>query len=195
MFERGFKAWCERYSGEKRLELGLSPGDPLDPHLLAKSLGIKVLTPSQVPGLSSNALGILLRNDGKTASCWSAVTIVAGSKTVVILNSSHSPGRQSNDLAHELAHRIRGHVTHSMDVSSEGIMLISEYGKEQEDEADWLAGCLLLPRDALVRIKANGTDNATAADLFGVSTRMLKYRMAMSGVERQFSYGRSSAMN
>lgn len=190
MFERGFKAWCERYSGKKRQELGLRSEDPLDPHLLAKSLDIKVLTPSKVPGLSSDALHILLRNDGKTASCWSAVTIIADSKTAVILNSSHSPGRQSNDLAHELAHRIRGHSAHAMEVSSEGIMLISEYGKDQEEEADWLAGCLLLPRDALVRIKANGTDTATAADLFGVSTRMLKYRMSMSGVERQFSNGK-----
>lgn len=195
MFERGFKAWCERYAGEKRKELKLHPEDPLDPHLLAKNLGIKVLTPNKVPGLSHDALSILLRNDGKTASCWSAVTIVAGSRTAVILNSSHSPGRQSNDLAHELAHRIRGHDTHAMEVSAEGIMLISEYDKDQEEEADWLAGCLLLPRDALVRIKANGTDTATAADLFGVSTRMLKYRMSMSKVERQFSYGRSSPMN
>lgn len=192
MFERGFKAWCERYASDKRKELGLHPEGPLDPRLLARVLGIKVLTPDEIPGLSTNAREILLRNDGKTASCWSAVTIVAGSKTAVILNSSHSPGRQSNDLAHELAHRIRGHGTHAMEVSSEGIMLIGEYGKDQEEEADWLAGCLLLPREALVRIKANGTDVATAADIFGVSTRMLKYRMSMSGVERQFSYGRSS---
>lgn len=190
VFERGFKAWCERYSGDKRKELGLQPEDPLDPRQLAKNLGIKVVTPNDVSGLSSDALGILLRNDGKTASCWSAVTIVAGSRTAVILNSSHSPGRQSSDLAHELAHRIRGHGTHAMEVSSEGIMLISEYGKVQEEEADWLAGCLLLPREALVRIKAKGTEIATAAELFGVSTRMLKYRMSMSGVDRQFSYSR-----
>lgn len=75
-----------------------------------------------------------------------------------------------------------------MEVSAEGIMLISEYGKVQEEEADWLAGCLLLPREALVRIKARRTDFSEAALTFGVSTRMLKYRMSMSGVDRQFSY-------
>lgn len=188
MFERGFKTWCEKYSAEKRKELGLKPADPLNPHLLAKNLGIKVLTPHDIPGLSSESLGVLLRNDGKTASCWSAVTIVAGAKVAVILNSSHTPGRQSSDLAHELAHRIRGHGTHSLGVSTEGIMFINEYGKAQEEEADWLAGCLLLPREALVRIKARKIDFSEAAQTFGVSTRMLKYRMSMSGVERQFSY-------
>lgn len=188
MFERGFKAWCEKYSAEKRKELGLNPADPLNPRALAKNLGIKVITPDDVPNLSSQSLGILLRNDGKTSSCWSAVTIVAGEKTAVVLNSSHTPGRQASDLAHELAHRIRGHGTHSMEISVAGIMLISEYGKAQEEEADWLAGCLLLPREALVRIKARKTDFSEAAKIFGVSTRMLTYRMSMSGVERQFSY-------
>lgn len=188
MFERGFKAWCERFATEKRKELGLKPADPLKPHLLANNLGIKVFTPNDVPGLSTKSLEILLRNDGKTASCWSAVTVVAGTKTAVILNSSHTQGRQSSDLAHELAHRIRGHGTHSMEVSAEGIMLISEYDKMQEEEADWLAGCLLLPREALVRIKTRKIDFAEAAQIFGVSTRMLKYRMSMSGVDRQFSH-------
>lgn len=187
MFERGFKSWCEKYAAEKRQELGLRPADALDPRALAKHLGIKVFSPKDIPGLSEEALNILLRNDGVTPSCWSAVTLVVGNKTAVILNSSHSPGRQSSDLAHELAHRIRGHVTHSMEVSTEGVMFISEYDKLQEDEADWLASCLLLPRDALVKIKRQGLELADAANAFGVSLQMLKYRMARSGVERQFA--------
>lgn len=187
MFERGFKTWCEKYAAEKRQELGLQPTGALDPRLLAKHLGIKVFTPEDIPRISQDALTVLLRNDGRTPSCWSAVTLVVGSKAAVILNSSHSPGRQSSDLAHELAHRIRGHVTHSMQVSTEGIMFISEYDKLQEDEADWLASCLLLPRDALVKIKRQGLELAMAASDFGVSLQMLKYRMARSGVERQFA--------
>jgi Zn-dependent peptidase ImmA (M78 family) len=74
-----------------------------------------------------------------------------------------------------------------MQVSAEGIMFISEYDKLQEDEADWLASCLLLPRDALVKIKRQGLELAMAASDFGVSLQMLKYRMARSGVERQFA--------
>lgn len=187
MFERGYKAWCEKYAAEARVRLGLNSGDPMDPKRLADDLGIRVFTPAQVPGLSAKSLQILLRNDGKTPSCWSAVTLVVGTKVAVILNSSHTVGRQASDLMHELAHRIRGHATHAVDVSAEGVMLIASYDKREEEEADWLSGCLLLPRDALLRIRARGLKSPDAAELYGVSQRMLKYRMAMTGVTRQFA--------
>jgi Zn-dependent peptidase ImmA (M78 family) len=187
VFQRGFKTWCERYSSEVRTELGLTPSAPLDPRVLAKHLGIRVWTPEDVRGLGQESLSILLRNDGETPSCWSAVTLVVGNTTLVIINSSHSRGRQSNDLMHELAHRIRQHKTHDMEVSAEGFMLLKAYGKEQEDEADWLAACLLLPRDALVSIMRRGLDPAEAAEQYGVSRRMLTYRLAMTGVNRQFA--------
>lgn len=76
---------------------------------------------------------------------------------------------------HGLAHRIRAHRTHDMQVSAEGVMFIAEYDKLQEDEADWLVACLLLPREALVKVKLRGLDFAEAAKLFGVSLQMLKY--------------------
>lgn len=186
MYERGFKTWCEKYSTDKRQVLGLAPSDPLDPRALAKHLGVRVMTPHNIPGLSEESLGVLLRNDGKTASCWSAVTLVVGTKVAVILNSSHPPARQASDLAHELAHRIRGHKTQEVDVTEDGLMLLKSYDKLQEDEADWLAGCLLLPREALLAIKRQGLDEAAAASKYGVSPRMLNYRLSCTGVNRQF---------
>jgi hypothetical protein len=187
VFERGFKTWCEKYATDTRRELGLKPSDPLDPRKLAAKLGIRVWTPEQVPGLSAESLQILLRNNGKTPSCWSAVTLVVGTRIVVVLNSSHSQGRQSSDLMHELSHRIRAHETHDMEVSPAGLMLLSGYDKKQEEEADWLSGCLLLPREALVSIKSRRLDIDNAAQIFGVSIRMLNYRLAMTGVNRQFT--------
>ncbi|MHA6913571.1 ImmA/IrrE family metallo-endopeptidase [Ralstonia pseudosolanacearum] len=187
MFERGFKAWCERYASEKREELGLKPSDPLDSFKLAANLGIRVWTPHDVPGLDETHIATLLRNDGKTPSCWSAVTLVVGSRVVVILNSSHSTGRQASDLTHELAHRIRGHKAHDVEVSAEGLMLLKSYDKQQEEEADWLSGCLLLPREALIAIKKRRLALPDAAAEFGVSQRMLNYRLAMTGVNRQFA--------
>lgn len=186
MFERGFKAWCERYSTEKRLDLGLQADAPLDAFKLAKHLGVKVWTPREVPGLSEESLGVLLRNDGATASCWSAVTIVVNNRILVILNSSHPPGRQSSDLTHELAHHIRGHKAQEASVSPEGLMMLKNYEKIYEEEADWLSGSLLLPREALVTIKRRGLEPAKAAEEYGVSVRMLNYRLSMTGVNRQF---------
>ncbi len=113
--------------------------------------------------------------------------VVGNTKIVVILNSSHSAARQASDLAHELAHRIRGHQAQEVSLSVDGIMLLSGYDKQEEDEADWLSGCLLLPRDALMLIRRKGLENAEAAAEYGVSTKMLRYRMAMTGVNRQFA--------
>jgi Zn-dependent peptidase ImmA (M78 family) len=92
---------------------------------------------------------------------------------------------------HELSHRTLEHGAKKVDASTEGIMLLSSYDKKQEDEADWLAGCLLLPRDALVRIRKENVELPDAARLYGVSLRMLNYRMAMTGVNRQFSAPKS----
>lgn len=187
MFERGFKTWCEKYSTEKRKELGLAKDAPLDARALAKNLGVRLWTPREVPGLSSATLDILLRNDGKTASCWSAVTLVVGMNVLVILNSSHSPARQASDLTHELAHGIRGHEAQEVALTDDGLMLLKDYDKVQEEEADWLAGCLLLPRDALMAIKRQRLDDSDAASQYGVSAKMMSYRMAMTGVNRQFA--------
>lgn len=187
MFERGFKAWCERYSAEKRKALGLEPHSPLDARALAAHLGVRVWTPADVPGLNEQAIAVLLRNDGETPSDWSAVTLIAGSKVLVILNSSHSSARQASDLTHELAHRIRGHEAKEVSVSEDGLMLLSSYEKAEEEEADWLASSLLLPREALAWIKRRRLDAAAACTEYGVSARMLQYRISMTGINRQYA--------
>lgn len=187
MFERGYKTWCEKYSTAIRIELGLAADAPLDARALAKHLGIRVWSPRDVPGLSEETLSVLLRNDGKTQSCWSAVTLVVESKVLVILNTSHSVARQASDLTHELAHRIKNHEAQEVDVTEGGLLLLKSYDKKQEDEADWLSGCLLLPREALTSIKRRALTESDAAAEYGVSTRMLNYRMSMTGVVRQFA--------
>lgn len=88
---------------------------------------------------------------------------------------------------HELAHRIRGHQAEEVEISEDGIMILNSYDKALEEEADWLAGCLLLPRDALVRIKKERLSDVEAAARYGVSLRMLSYRNSMTGVNRQYT--------
>ena len=187
MFERGYTTWCEKFSTDKRLALGLAASAPLDTIAFAKHLGVRVWTPHEVPGLSADSLSVLLRNDGKTPSCWSAVTLVVGKNVVVILNASHSPARQASDLTHELAHRIRGHEAQEVSVTEDGLMLLKSYDKKQEEEADWLSGCLLLPRDALISIKQRQLDDSMAVSEYGISLKMLNYRLAMTGVNKQFA--------
>ncbi|MBA2307481.1 ImmA/IrrE family metallo-endopeptidase [Candidatus Dependentiae bacterium] len=146
-------------------------------------LGVRVLTPNDVEGLSSDSLKTLLRNDG-SPSCWSAVTIVVNSKVVVVLNSTHTKARQASDLAHELSHRILSHGAKEASVTEEGLMVLNNYDKLEEEQADWLSGCLLLPREALMAIKRRRTDESAAAQEYGISQQMLRYRMSTTGVDR-----------
>lgn len=187
MFERGFKTWCERYAADVRQKLGVKPTAPLDARALAAYLGVRVWAPRDIAGLSEETLSVLLRSDGKTPGCWSAVAIVVGEKVAVILNSAHSAARQASDLTHELAHRIREHEAAEVQVTEGGLMLLSSYDKVQEEEADWLSGCLLLPREALISIKRRGLNDSTAAAEYGVSLRMLTYRINRTGINRQFA--------
>lgn len=185
MFERGFKSWCEKRAVEIRKELGIKQHEKLDPAALALHMKVRVWAVDDVPGLSDSSKDLLLKDPG--ASLWSAVTLFDGEKRLVILNSSHSAGRRSNDLMHELAHLILGHSPSSMERCEGGLALRSNCDKKQEQEADWLAACLLLPRPALVSIRRANHDLANAASLYGVSQAMLNYRLAVTGVNAQFS--------
>ena len=183
MFRRGFKTWCENVSAQYRRELGLRSLDPLNPVALAKHLDIKLWRPEDVPELDEQYLRILLRDDPDS---WSATTICVGTRSVVIVNSSHSPARQASDITHELAHIILAHKPARMDVTEDGIMILSTFDTLQENEAAWLSGCLLLPRPALVAITRTRLDGVAAASRYGVSAEMLQYRRNVTGVDQQF---------
>lgn len=184
MFERGFKSWCERRAVELRKELGLKQYEKLDPNNLAARMNVRVWVVEQVPGLSDKSKEDLLTDPG--SSLWSAITLVDGTKRLIILNSSHSLARRANDLMHELAHMILGHSPSLMEISEGGIPLRSNRDKKQEQEADWLGACLLLPRPALVTIMRGNSDLDEAATRYGVSKAMLNYRLAVTGVNAQF---------
>jgi len=182
VFKRGFKAWCERVSLEKRADLGLRANDPLNPAGLAENLGITVWTPTDVPGFSQEGIEILLRRDPDS---WSAVTLRLPGADLIILNSAHSMARQNSDLMHELAHILLAHTPTRVDVSEDQQLLLRTHDGSQEEEAGWLAGCLLLPRPALLTILRLGGATRDAARKYGVSLDMLTYRIRIAGVEIQ----------
>jgi Zn-dependent peptidase ImmA (M78 family) len=53
---------------------------------------------------------------------------------------------------------------------------------EQEQEATWLAGCLLLPRALLLREAYAGTSAEAIATKYQVSQEMARFRLNTSGV-------------
>jgi Zn-dependent peptidase ImmA (M78 family) len=185
VFKRGFKSWCENVAILQRKALGLRPIDPLNPTQLAKHLGIEVWSPYDIPEINSECLQILLDEDPDS---WSAITVSANSKDVIILNPTHAGGRPASNLMHELAHILIGHNPARIDVSEDGYLMLSTFDRTQEEEAKWLCGCLLLPRDALLLIRRQHISFNTAARRFGVSGLMLQYRLNVTGISKQATY-------
>ena len=186
---RGFKAWCERTADDYRQALGVTPTGALDPRRLAGHLGVRVATPEDVPTLSDTARRQLVEVD---PGSWSAVTIARGDARLVILNSGHGDGRQRSSLAHELAHLILNHATDRTRLSHEGLLFRGTFDREQEDEASWFAGCLLVPRDGLLEARLRTPDEHALAARFGVSADMIVWRLQMTGVLRQVRWRRST---
>ena len=179
---RGFKAWCERTSQEYRAALGVRLADRLDPRRLAELLDVQVSVPEAIPGLSRASIHQLTRVDRDS---WSAVTISQSGRSLIVLNSGQSAARQTSSLVHELAHIILNHAPDETVLSDEGVLFRGSYDANQEDEANWLAGCLLVPRDGLLAAGRRSADPMALAERFGVSRDMIEWRLRMTGVMRQ----------
>jgi len=185
-FARGFKTWCENTSKGLRKEIGLGPLDPICTQVLARHLGVLVWNAEDVPGVDSEALETLLVAEPDS---WSALTVRAAGQIVVIMNSTHTGGRPASNLAHELAHLILDHTAARVDISEDGFLVLQSFDRQQENEADWLAGCLLLPRPALLATLKAKIPVSTIARQFGVSVEMVQYRVNVTGVEAQVRAG------
>lgn len=187
MFRRGFKSWAEQTSERIRLKSKLPCTAPLNPMKLADQLSVSVLSPAELPTLDPNVIRRLLNDHSES---WSAVTVSQGRSHLIIVNSSHAPTRLNSSLAHELAHIILGHEPAMMFMTPASGASLRTYNEEQEEEANWLAGALLLPRDALLSIRRRGLSDEQAATEYGVSPAMLRYRFNVTGVDVQLSRGR-----
>ena len=66
-------------------------------------------------------------------------------------------------------------------------MILDTYDKFQEEEANWLGGALLVPREALLYVLSRNRRNENAALHFSVSTQMIKWRRQMTGVDKQLN--------
>lgn len=178
MLRRGFKSWCENTSISYRKTLRLEKHAPLCSHILAKYLDVKLLTPNEINGLSTSDINLLLKTDSDS---WSAVALSNNKSNIIIYNSSHAKTRQANDIMHELSHIIIRHKPQMTHYSEEIGILLRQYDKMQEEEADCLAATLLLPKEALIKIKFARKSVALAADYYGVSQQLMRMRLGTSG--------------
>ena len=173
---RGFKADAERTSEAIRAELQLKAWAPLSPWDLAEHLDIPVLPLSELDGVAA-ARRLFA---GSESGSFSALTVFDGPRRLVVHNDAHSAGRQASNVAHELAHGLLLHEPRPA-LNSFGCR---DWNQDMEDEAVHLSGTLLIPRAAAYVIARNGWSDVEAAQRYGCSDAMVKWRVGISGAAR-----------
>lgn len=178
--ERGFKARAERLAIQVRRELGLSASDRLDPRALARHLGVAVVGLPELArcGASDSSIRHFLE---VSPAELSALTIRDGDLLLIVENPRHSSGRRSSSLTHELSHVLLKHEPGS----AFGTGGCRRWNQKEEDEADWLAGVLLVPRPAALRFARLGTPVDIAAYNMGVSVQLMEWRLNHTGAAAQ----------
>lgn len=180
----GFKAHAERLAKSARAELGLGTIEKLDPKKFLTHKGFVVWTPQEVPSLPEEVIEQLTIND---PDAWSGLTIREPNCTAIIYNPTHSSERTANTLMHEWAHLELRHKPNRVDRSDQGILLLSDYPAELEEEADLLAATALIPRDGILHHRRLGLDVPELALHFGTSQQLAKWRLRTTGVDRQLA--------
>ena len=188
--ERGFKSRCEEMSRSLRADIGLAATAPLHADQLASYLDIAVWPVNRL-GLSDSDLSQLIDKD---PDAWSAITVSASGRDAIVVNPNHRSGRYSSDVMHEVAHLLLGHQPSIMFFAGNVDRVLRGFDPSAEEEANWLAGALLLPREALVSARRRRIPLLKICELYKVSRQMLDFRMRVTGIERQFKRTRSPAV-
>jgi DNA-binding NarL/FixJ family response regulator len=190
---RGFKAESERQATSLRSAIGCSETRTPDLADLATHLRVAVLPADR---LLNGGIQTLLQLHDAQPGCFSAATISPpGGRHIVIYNpvsldgqilntvEARADGRTRSNVAHEFAHIVLGHdIRQVQKISGQHFFTCNP---DQEEEANWLAGALLLPRPLLLNATRDGLTNEEIARRNEVSVDMARFRTNATGVKMQ----------
>lgn len=184
-YQRGFKTAANNLAAEVRAGLEIGPFDRLDPRVLAAWLAIPIIDLSSLAAEAPKVKHLL----HVETEVFSAVTVFAGPRRTIVHNDAHSLARQNSNISHELSHGLLQHPrTPALDDTGCRI-----WNQDIEDEANWLAGCLLVPEVAALEIARGRWTIAEAARRFGVSQKMIQYRLNATGAAKRVYRAASKA--
>lgn len=175
---RGFPTEANWIASDVRAELGLEPEDRLDPLTLADALDIPVTRMSE---LRREAPRVVAYFSGPQQGAFSAMTLFCGRRRTIIHNDAHSPARQVSNITHELSH---GLLLHPRTPPLDAVGLRAS-DRALEEEAGWLTGALLISEASALLIAERGWSVETAATHYGVSQRMVQFRLNVTGAPRR----------
>jgi hypothetical protein len=157
---------------EERAGLGLNSQEPLDPYALAEEHGIPVYTLTQ---LLDHHLDPVTRDHfyAARAKAWSAALIPFGPARVIVENDAHAPVRRRANIAHEIGHHLLEHSFESVILGEDHKR---QFNKDQEQQAMFISGELLIPEEAARKAAYADWDNTKVAQYFDVSEQFAQMR-------------------
>lgn len=182
---RGFKSEAERIAADIRQRQGCGEQEPAPLESVADGLGVEMIPADRLVDRARLEELEAIQSDAFSAATFRR----PNGKRVVVFNPLHSVGRTRSNQAHELAHVILDHNVRT--IERVGNLKFLTCDIEQEEEADWLGGCLLLPRALLLNAAFKGMNSAQIAETYETSEPMARFRLNASGVLVQV--GRSRA--
>jgi len=172
-YRRGFKSAAAELAAETRAEMHLGLFDRLDIRALAEWLEVPIIDLSGFQTVAPAVLHLL----AVEIDVFSAVTVFCGPRRTIVHNDGHALVRQNSNICHELSHALLHHPpTPAMD--DRGCRI---WDQDIEDEASWLAGCLLVPERAVLEVARGRWTIPQAALRFDVSEKMIQYRVNVTG--------------
>lgn len=165
----------EKKALEIRRFAGLVADERLDPFNLASLLKLRVVSLSEIDGLSESVRDHLSAGGG-----WSGglTEPMEDGSRVIVINHTHSPGRQAATLMEEICHSLLGHRPSR--ISGAG----RSYDKAIEDEAYGVGAAALVPYQALSEALTRGEPPYMIAKRLGVTHALVEYRMRVLGLWR-----------
>lgn len=175
---RGFKAGANRIAVGLRHQMDLRREDPISIKCLAEKLGISIIPLSAFTSERPEEVAQLVSAD---RGAFSASLVPIGEQKIILVNDGHSLPRMNSSVAHEIAHALLAHSSESL-VNSSGCRILDPGA---EEEANCLAGHILIPDEAAVHIVRSGQSPESACNAYGVSREMLEFRLNASGARKR----------
>jgi Zn-dependent peptidase ImmA (M78 family) len=176
--QRGFKAEAERLASQIRDKMSLGQYKRLDIDALVHHVGAQLRSADELTTLTK-----LHELEALQPGAFSACTFDLGTRKVIVISPLATEERQRSDASHEASHLLLNHSV--KEVEQLGGLSFFTCNPDEEQEANWLAGCLLLPRELLLRSLKRGLDAAAIAEANTVSLQMANFRLRATGAERQ----------
>lgn len=164
--------------------MGLEAHDRMDAVALAEHVGCIVRAADTLIDIAKLKELKLIQDNAFFACTFE----LPGGRRAIVFNPLMSDTRRNSDVAHEVAHILLNHRLSRLERLGDVGFLSCD--KQQEEEASWLSGCLLLPRFALIHDLKKRMAHETIARNRVLSEDMVDYRVRVTGVARQLSAAR-----